>query len=90
MRSKPKLLVITAMDGKKVIGYKIEYELDDKKFYSWLDGVYTIIESMVLLLQLMKKQHQYLKENGYCAVQTKTMNRWRSMLVNHLELSKNP
>ncbi|WP_100400735.1 hypothetical protein [Bacillus sp. FJAT-44742] len=28
MRSKQKLLVITAMDGTKVIGYKIGYELD--------------------------------------------------------------
>lgn len=31
--------------------------------------------------ELMKKQHQYLKESGYSVVQTKTMNKWRSMLV---------
>lgn len=35
MTSKPQLLVITAMNGKKVIGYKIGYELDSYKFYSW-------------------------------------------------------
>lgn len=29
----------------------------------------------------MEKQHQYLKETGYKVVQTKTMNRWRNMLI---------
>lgn len=29
----------------------------------------------------MKMQHQYLKKNGYNVVQTKTMNKWRNMLV---------
>ena len=30
---------------------------------------------------LMKNQHQFLKEEGYRTVQTKTMNKWRSMLI---------
>lgn len=34
--SKPKLLVIVAMDGKKVIGYKIGYEIDKSTFYSFV------------------------------------------------------
>lgn len=29
----------------------------------------------------MKKQHHYLRETGYKVVQTKTMNKWRGMLV---------
>ncbi|CAH0346701.1 hypothetical protein BCI9360_03046 [Bacillus sp. CECT 9360] len=29
----------------------------------------------------MEKQHQYLKEIGYKVVQTKTMNKWRGMLI---------
>jgi predicted GNAT family acetyltransferase len=81
MGSKPKLLVITAMDGTKVIGYKIGYELDNNKFYSWLGGVDTNYRKHGIASELMEKQHQYLKENGYSVVQTKTMNKWRSMLV---------
>lgn len=81
MKSKPKLLVITAMDGTKVIGYKIGYELDNNKFYSWLGGVDTNYRKHGIASELMEKQHQYLKENGYNIVQTKTMNKWRSMLV---------
>ena len=29
----------------------------------------------------MEKQHKYLIEKGYTIVQTKTMNKWRSMVV---------
>lgn len=81
MRSKPKLLVITAMDGTNVIGYKIGYELDNNKFYSWLGGVDTNYRKRGIASDLMEKQHQYLREIGYNIVQTKTMNKWRSMLV---------
>ncbi|MCP8616188.1 GNAT family N-acetyltransferase [Salirhabdus salicampi] len=81
MKSKPNLLVITAKDNKKVIGYKIGYEIDRNKFYSWLGGVDTNYRKYGVASMLMKKQHQYLKDKGYNVVQTKTMNKWRSMLV---------
>ncbi|MCM3163206.1 GNAT family N-acetyltransferase [Metabacillus litoralis] len=81
MKNKPKLLVITAMTGTKVIGYKIGYELDNKRFYSWLGGVDTYYRKHGIASELMEKQHQYLKENGYSVVQTKTMNKWHNMLV---------
>ena len=81
MASKPQLLVITAMDGKKVIGYKIGYAIDNNKFYSWLGGVDPNYRKHGIASMLMEKQHQYLKENGYKVVQTKTMNKWRNMLI---------
>ncbi|WP_338066828.1 GNAT family N-acetyltransferase [Evansella clarkii] len=79
--SKEKLIVIIALDGKKVIGYKIGYELDNNKFYSWLGGVETNYRKNGIATELMKKQHKFLKESGYSVVQTKTMNKWRGMLV---------
>lgn len=81
MLSKPQLLVITAMDGNKVIGYKIGYAIDCNKFYSWLGGVDMEYRKHGIASKLMEKQHQYLKDIGYEVVQTKTMNKWRSMLV---------
>lgn len=81
MKSKQQLLVMTAMDGKKVIGYKMGYEIDNNKFYSWLGGVNPIYRNLGIASTLMDKQHQYLKGKGYYVVQTKTMNKWRSMLV---------
>ena len=79
--SKTKLLVIVAKDGKKVIGYKIGYEIDKNTFYSWLGGVNPDYRGQGIASTLMEKQHQYLKEKRYKLVQTKTMNRWRNMLV---------
>jgi predicted GNAT superfamily acetyltransferase len=81
MTSKPQLLVITALYRKKVIGYKIGYAIDNNKFYSWLGGVETNFRKYGVASRLMELQHQYLKENGYNVVQTKTMNKWRNMLV---------
>lgn len=81
MSSKPNLLVIVAMDGKKVMGYKIGYEIDRSTFYSWLGGVDPNYRGRGTASTLMEKQHHYLKEECYKVVQTKTMNRWRHMLV---------
>lgn len=83
--SKTKLLVIVAMDGKKVIGYKIGYEIDKDTFYSWLGGVNPDYRGQGIASTLMEKQHQYLKEKCYKVVRTKTMNRWRNMLVLNLK-----
>ncbi|MFJ8528141.1 GNAT family N-acetyltransferase [Bacillus sp. NPDC094106] len=81
MKDKPKLLFNIALDGKKVVGFKIGYEFDKNKFYSWLGGVDTNYRNHGIASELMEQQHQYLKEHGYKIVQTKTMNRWRSMLI---------
>lgn len=81
MLSKPKLLVLTAVDGKHVIGYKIGYEIERTKFYSWLGGIDSNYRKQGIASMLMEKQHQYLRDNGYNVVQTKTMNKWRNMLI---------
>lgn len=41
MKDKPKILFNIALDGRTVVGFKIGYELDKNKFYSWLGGVDT-------------------------------------------------
>ncbi|MBO9129557.1 GNAT family N-acetyltransferase [Bacillus sp. 165] len=81
MKDKPKLLLNIALDNQKVVGFKIGYELNNNKFYSWLGGVDPHYRKHGIASMLMEQQHQYLKEHGYKVVQTKTMNRWRSMLV---------
>lgn len=81
METKPQLLVNVALNDSQVIGYKIGYELDKRKFYSWLGGVDTRFRGHGVASKLMEQQHEYLKENGYHIVQTKTMNKWRSMLI---------
>jgi predicted GNAT superfamily acetyltransferase len=81
MTHKPQLLVLVAMVGPKVIGYKIGYELSSEMFYSWLGGVDPEFRGHGIAAELMQRQHQLLTEKGYKMVRTKTMNRWRGMLV---------
>ncbi|WP_369792730.1 GNAT family N-acetyltransferase [Virgibacillus sp. SK37] len=37
--NKTKIVFTLALENEKIIGYKIGYELDSNKFYSWLGGV---------------------------------------------------
>ncbi|MDN4525990.1 GNAT family N-acetyltransferase [Fictibacillus fluitans] len=81
MKEKPDLKMEVAVYGEKIIGYKIGYALNREQFYSWLGGVKANYRNHGIASKLMKQQHQYLKASGYKAVQTKTKNKWRSMLI---------
>ncbi|WHX42588.1 GNAT family N-acetyltransferase [Mesobacillus sp. AQ2] len=81
MAIKPQLLIITAITGTKVVGYKIGYELKKDKFYSWLGGVDPDFRAHGIASELMQRQHKHLMEKGYRIIQTKTMNKWRGMLI---------
>ncbi|WP_253701924.1 GNAT family N-acetyltransferase [Bacillus sp. FJAT-27445] len=81
MGDKPKLLFNLALDGQMVVGYKIGYKLEPTKFYSWIGGVNPEYRNHGIAATLMDQQHSYLKEHGYSSIQTKTMNKWRSMLI---------
>jgi predicted GNAT superfamily acetyltransferase len=85
MAQKPQLLIVLAMSGSKVIGYKIGYELSNEIFYSWLGGVDPGYRGQGIATELMQKQHQFLTEKGYKMIRTKTMNRWRGMLVMNIK-----
>lgn len=80
-KTKPKLLFTVALEGKKVVGYKLGYEEEPNSFYSWLGGVDENHRNQGVASGLMNRQHMYLKDNGYRIVQTKTKNEWRNMLI---------
>jgi len=81
MKSKLKLLIVIAMNNNRIVGYKMGYEIDSDKFYSWLGGVDPKFREHGIASDLLNKQHDYLLQRGYKAVQTKTMNKWKDMLI---------
>jgi len=81
MKYKSELLINLVMKDEKVIGYKICYELDDDKFYSWFGGVDGNSLKYGVTSKLTEEQSRYLKNNGFKIVQTKTKNKWRDMLI---------
>ncbi|WP_047982348.1 GNAT family N-acetyltransferase [Ornithinibacillus contaminans] len=81
MSEKPNLRIDVAIDDEKLVGYKIGYALNREQFYSWLGGVDPGYRNKGIASELMKQQHEFIRESGYYSVQTKTKNQWRSMLI---------
>lgn len=81
IKKKPSLVTNLAIHNDRIVGYKIGYELDCETFYSWLGGVDPHFRKQGIATKLMEEQHAYARKLGYRKVQTKTMNRWRSMLL---------
>lgn len=78
---RPNLLFVTAIEQDEVVGYKIGYELSDDRYYSWYGGVQDEYRGRGIASKLMDRQHRLVKEAGYATIETKTRNKWRSMLI---------
>lgn len=74
------LLVLGAIEGRPV-GFKLGYEAWEKCHYSWLGGVLPDYRGLGFAARLMNAQHAWAFAHGYERVRTKTLNRWRGMLL---------
>ena len=79
------LILIAQTEDGTPTGFKIGYRQDPGTFYSWLGGVLPEFRGQGIAAALMQHQHDWAKNRGYRRVQTKTMNRWRSMLILNLK-----
>ncbi len=75
------ILTIVAMHDDKIIGFKAGYSKSDTLFYSWLGGVAETFRGQNIASTLLQIQHTQCREKGYKTIQTKTLNRWRNMLI---------
>ena len=75
------LLLIVALAGRLVVGYKIGYERKPGHFYSWLGCVAPESRGRGIATVLMRLQHDWCLREGYNTVSTQTYNRWREMLL---------
>lgn len=78
------LLTLMVYDDDVPVAFKIGYRQDPDTFYSWLGGVLSEHRRQGLAAQLMQHQHNWARAQGYRFIQTKTLNRWRDMLVLNL------
>lgn len=81
-----KMLLKATVDGK-LAGYKLGCRSiqEGSTFYSWLGGVHPEFRGLGLAEDLMAKQHEWAKEQGYKKVSTKTLNRFKPMLTLNLK-----
>lgn len=81
---RPKFLILVASHGGRVVGFKIGYQDRKWRFYSWLGGVDPDYRKQGIASELMRRQHEWCKEQGYEVIRTQTKNKWRSMLILNL------
>lgn len=81
LMGKESVLTLIAYQNYAIIGYKMGYEKDEGTFYSWLGGVKGEYRKQGIAQKLMDKQMAIVKSKGYQKVQTKTYNKWKSMLI---------
>ncbi|WNB92797.1 GNAT family N-acetyltransferase [Bacillus sp. NEB1478] len=74
-----------AISDDQVIGFKAGYELKPSKYYSWLGGVHPDFRNNGIAGKLMEMQHKWCSSNGFNIIQTKTKNKWKSMLILNLK-----
>lgn len=89
LEKKPVFLILIAVDGHQVVGYKIGYEDRTCRFYSWLGGVYPEYRRQGVASELMRLQHRWCRERGYQVIRTNTKNKWRDMFILNLRFGFN-
>lgn len=77
-------LCLAKIDGLAV-GFKLGYALDVTAFYSWLGGVLPEFRGVGIASSLMHAQHDWCRSQGFSRVETKTMNRYREMLLTNIK-----
>lgn len=79
------LSVLAFTEDDKLVGFKIGYRYDTTTFYSWVGGVLPNYRQQGIARQLAKRQEQWAKQNGYTKIRTKSMNRFKPMLILNLK-----
>jgi len=85
IHQKKDLIMILCYQQNQLIGFKIGYRYNDTAFYSWVGGVLPESRSNGIAKQLAQLQEQKVKEKGYLKIRTKSMNRFKPMMILNLK-----
>ncbi|MCQ0111468.1 hypothetical protein SAMN04487906_0282 [Zhouia amylolytica] len=78
------LLLLASIDGKPV-GFKIGYALKGTVYYSWSGGVIQDYRQRGVAKALASVQENWVRSKGYTRLRTKSMNRFRPMMILNLK-----
>lgn len=81
IRHKDNILILCAFDEDKIVGFKVGYEQDILRFYSWLGAVDQKYRGLGIAKQLMLAQHEWAIAKKYKFVETKSENHFKSMIA---------
>ena len=81
IHEKENILSVLAFHNKQLVGFKIGYRYNSNTFYSWIGGVLPKYRANGIAAQLANLQEYWVKNNGYKKLRTKSMNRYKPMLI---------
>lgn len=84
-KEKENVLSIIAFHKQKPIGFKIGYRYNQTTFYSWVGGILSNYRKQGIAKQLAKLQEEWVKNNGYTKLRTKSMNNFKPMMILNLK-----
>tara|TARA_R110002073_G_scaffold108336_9_gene243648 strand:+ start:79921 stop:80394 length:474 start_codon:yes stop_codon:yes gene_type:complete len=85
IHEKQDVILVLCFDGKTLVGFKVGYRYDENTLYSWVGGVMSEYRNNGIANRLIKIQQDWAKEKGYKRVRTKSMNRFKPMMVLNLK-----
>lgn len=74
------LILVAEVDGA-LAGYKVGYAQSKTVFYSWLGGVLPAYRRLGLAQRLLEYQEQWVKQQGYGAIEVRSKNKFPCMLI---------
>ena len=83
--SKEDIVSIIAYINQVPVGFKIGYRYNENTFYSWVGGVLPKYRKQGIAKRLAETQEIVVKEKGYTKLRTKSMNRFKPMLILNLK-----
>ncbi|MFD2567136.1 GNAT family N-acetyltransferase [Pseudotenacibaculum haliotis] len=85
INTKEDLVTILCYHNNVLVGFKLGYKYDQITLYSWVGGVLPEYRKQGIAQKLMELQHQCAKEKEYKKVRTKSMNRFKPMIILNLK-----
>lgn len=82
---KEDLIIILCSQYNELVGFKIGYRYNDVTFYSWVGGVLPEQRKKGIARRMAQLQEQKVKEKGYQKIRTKSMNRFKPMMILNLK-----
>ena len=76
---------VLAFKKTQLIGFKIGYPVENNTFYSWIGGVNSEFRNIGIGKQLVTLQENFAIEKGFSVLKTKSMNRFKPMMILNLK-----
>lgn len=85
LKSKPQVCSLIAFQNDIPVGFKIGYRYNETTFYSWVGGILPNCRKKGFGKKLAQRQEQWAKLNLFTKIRTKSMNRYKPMMILNLK-----